>query len=355
MLERIDGWLEGGLLDPGRPTAADFEIAPNIRLLLAFDDLAPAIEVHPAGSHARRLVPRLALHFAPRPSRGVARAAASTVVEWATARLMPDWEQWQVAGNAAEVYQRELVPALFGAWAPRIVQLAEVRPGERVLDVACGTGVVARSAAEAVGAKGRVAALDLNPDMLAVAAAQLPTEGSTIEWVEGSAQALPFADRSFDAVCCQLGLQYFPDRVGALREMARVIAPGGRVVVMVWHEIDHSPGYAMLAKALGRRLGADAEAVMRAPFALGDLVKLSALLEDAGLHGCTIRTEPGQVRFASVAAFLRGQLGGSPLAPIAAAAPAGAIEELQRDVERVLGLGPPCFAIEAHFALFQTR
>ncbi len=162
---------------------------------------------------------------APRYSGAVrcdARAARRRVAE---ANRMPEREQWQVMGNAAEIYQRALVPAIFGPWAPRVVELAGLRPGERVLDVACGTGVVARLAAEAVGADGRVAALDMNPGMLAVAAA-VPAKGAAIEWIEGSAEALPFADAGFDAVCCQLGLQ-FPDREGALHEMARVAVPGG--------------------------------------------------------------------------------------------------------------------------------
>ena len=267
---------------------------------------------------------------------------------------MPEREQWQVMGNAAEIYQRELVPAIFGPWAPRVVELAGLRPGERILDVACGSGVVTRLAAEAVGAEGRVAALDMNPGMLAVAA-DVPAKGAAIEWVEGSAQALPFADADFDAVCCQLGLQYFPDREGALREMARVAVPGGRVVVMVWREIHCSPGFAALAEALGRTIGSDAEAVMRAPFALGDAGELSALLAGAGPRDCAIHGETGNVSFASATSFVRSQLGGSPLAPIAAAAPAAAREELLREVERALAPvtdpGSLRFPIEAHLAL----
>src|SRR4029453_8672518 len=89
-------------------------------------------------------------------------------------------ERWQVAGNAAQINQSELVPAVFGPWGPRVVELAALRPGLRVLDVACGTGLVARLAAQAVGVDGRVAALDLNPGMLAVAS-QLPTvEGGAV-------------------------------------------------------------------------------------------------------------------------------------------------------------------------------
>jgi ubiquinone/menaquinone biosynthesis C-methylase UbiE len=178
---------------------------------------------------------------------------------------MPKRARPQLAGNAAETYQLELVPALFGPWGSRVVELAALRPGLRVLDVACGTGLVARLAAEAIGVSGRVTALDLNPAMLAVAAELPAVEGAPIEWVEGNAQALPFAEASFDVVCCQLGLQFFPDREGALREMRRVLVPGGRAVLMVWGEIDRAPGFAVLAAALGRTIGSDAEALMPDP------------------------------------------------------------------------------------------
>jgi SAM-dependent methyltransferase len=202
---------------------------------------------------------------------------------------MPQQERWQVGGNAAEIYQRALVPAVFGPWAPRVVELAALRPGLRVLDIAGGTGLVARLAAEAVGVDGHVAALDLNPGMLAVAA-ELPTvEGAEIEWVEGTAQALPFAEASFDVVCCQLGLQFFSDREGALREMKRVLVPGGRAVVMVWREIDRAPGFAVLAAALARTISSDAE---------GSCERRSRSATPASYHGCWRRLASATVRYA---------------------------------------------------------
>jgi ubiquinone/menaquinone biosynthesis C-methylase UbiE len=268
---------------------------------------------------------------------------------------MPKRARLELASNAAETYQRELVPALFGPWGSRVVELAALRPGLRVLDVACGTGLVARLAAEAVGVSGRVTALDLNPGMLAVASELPAVEGAPIEWVEGNAQALPFAEATFDVVCCQLGLQFFPDREGALREMRRVLVPGGRAVVMVWREIDRSPGFAVLAAALGRTISSDAEALMRAPFALGDAGELARLLEAGGLCDCTIRAEAGTVRFASAATFVRSEVASPLLATVVAAAPAPAYEELVREVERALDplieQGSLCFPIEAHLAL----
>lgn len=123
---------------------------------------------------------------------------------------MPKREPWQVAGNAAEVYQRELVPAVFGPWGPRVVELAALRRGLRVLDVACGTGLVARLAAEAVGVDGHIAALDLNQAMLAVASALPAVDGAAIEWVEGDAHALPFAEGSLTSSAASSGFSSSP-------------------------------------------------------------------------------------------------------------------------------------------------
>ncbi|MCK1637714.1 methyltransferase domain-containing protein [Bradyrhizobium sp. 157] len=123
---------------------------------------------------------------------------------------------WQLEGSAAELYQRYLVPAITTKWAEDLVARAQPRVGDAVLDVACGTGVVARLAAHRVTA-GQVTGLDLNAGMLAVARS-LPSEVSPISWVEGSALNLPFRSESFDVVLCQLGLQFFPDQSKALNE-----------------------------------------------------------------------------------------------------------------------------------------
>src|SRR4051794_16904673 len=131
---------------------------------------------------------------------------------------MSDQEQWQLDGSAPELYQRYLVPAITAVWASDLGDQAALRPGERVLDVACGTGVVARIAAERVGSTGRVAALDITPGMLAVARSLPSVPGAAIEWHEGSVLAVPFSDAAFDRVLCQLGLQFFPDQTAALRE-----------------------------------------------------------------------------------------------------------------------------------------
>src|SRR5262249_46291112 len=206
---------------------------------------------------------------------------------------MRDQGQWQVAGNAAQTYEIALVPAVFAAWAPLVVDLADARPGARVLDVACGTGVVARLAAQRVGPTGEVVGLDLNPRMLAIAASiasSQPAATARILWQEASATKMPLPGAAFDIVYCQLGLQFFPDRPAALQEMFRVLVPGGGLGLLVWRGIEHSPGFAVLAEALARRVSAEAAVIMRAPFGLAEAEELRRLIAAAGFGDITIRS-----------------------------------------------------------------
>ncbi len=209
--------------------------------------------------------------------------------------------QIEVARN----YESFFVPALFHEWGPRLAEAAQVRGGGRVLDVACGTGVAARAAAAVVGPTGHVAGLDLKPGMLAVARELAPE----IEWREGSADALPFPDASFDAVVSQFGLMFFPDRPRALREMWRVLRPGGRMAVAVWASLETTPAYATEIALVERLAGAKAADALRAPFALGDPADLAALWAEAGLE-LTLRTIEGKGRFPSIRALVEIDLRG---------------------------------------------
>jgi ubiquinone/menaquinone biosynthesis C-methylase UbiE len=151
---------------------------------------------------------------------------------------MTEQEGWQVSGDAAEVYERCFVPAIFGRWAPQIVDAASVASVDRVLDVGCGTGVLARAAADRVADESQVTGLDLNEGMLAVARRLRPQ----IDWRQGDATTLPLPDESYDVVMSQFSLMYFPDRHAAIREMVRVLRPGGRLVVAVWGPYEHATG-----------------------------------------------------------------------------------------------------------------
>src|SRR5690606_30574041 len=134
--------------------------------------------------------------------------------------------------NPPANYERFFVPAIGAPVATDLIRHAALRQGERVLDVACGTGVAARLASQQVGARGTVAGLDVHPGMLAVARSATPP-GTPIEWHEASAEAMPFPDASFDVVLCQMGLQFMRDQQAALREMRRVLVRGGRLILNV--------------------------------------------------------------------------------------------------------------------------
>lgn len=216
----------------------------------------------------------------------------------------------QVTTSAADVYEQFFVPALFGEWGPRLCAAAAVTPGQSVLDVACGTGVAARAAAQRVRDGGRVTGLDRNEGMLDVARRLAPE----IDWRSGLAEALPFEDASFDAVLSQFGLMFFEDRVQALREMWRVLKPGGRLAVAVWDTAASSPGYASMLALLRRLFGAPAAEALQAPFVLGDPDELKALFAEAGLDHAAIDTQVGTARFASIEAWVHTDVKGWTLA-----------------------------------------
>ncbi|GIV98576.1 MAG: ubiquinone/menaquinone biosynthesis methyltransferase [Herpetosiphonaceae bacterium] len=205
-------------------------------------------------------------------------------------------ERAQVARSPAEVYDELFVPALFQQWGDVVADIAGIGPGQRVLDVACGTGALTCAVAKRVGRDGYVVGLDLNAEMLSVAR----RKSTTIEWRDARAESLPFPDEHFDMVVSQFGLMFFEDRIAALREMLRVLRPGGRLAVAVCDALDHSPGYAVLAELLHRLFGAQVADAFRAPFVLGDREQLLALCTEAGIADAQVMRKDGTVRFASI-------------------------------------------------------
>jgi ubiquinone/menaquinone biosynthesis C-methylase UbiE len=206
----------------------------------------------------------------------------------------------QATRSPAETYDELFVPALFHQWGPVVADAARVEPGQRVLDVACGTGALTLAIAERAGPTGSVAALDANRDMLAVAR----RHDARIDWREGNAESLPFQDASFDAVVSQFGLMFFDDKPRALAEMMRVVRRGGRIAVAVWDALERSPGYAALAGLLERLFGKATADAFRAPYVLGDELKLRVLAGDAGIPNPQVQRCEGVVRFASIASLV---------------------------------------------------
>lgn len=246
-------------------------------------------------------------------------------------------ERWQLDADPDELYERYLVPAKFGPWAADLVALGAPHPGERVLDEACGTGVATRLAGPHVGAKGKVVGLDLNARRLAVARSLSSVSGIIIEWREGDVSALPFPDTNFDLVICQQGLQFFPDRLVALREMSRVLVSGGRLALNVWRSIEHQPGAHAMAKALQRHVSAEAAAFRHTPFALGESEDIEAPMREAGFRDVEIRPTVKTVRFPSAEAFTMRYISGvAPLARMVSEVDDDARTALLNDVSAAL-------------------
>jgi SAM-dependent methyltransferase len=200
---------------------------------------------------------------------------------------MSDPNPWRLDGSGPEIYERYRVPTEFEPLALIFLERVGLKEGERVLDVACGTGIVGRLAVEQVGGLRAVTGVDINPAMLEVARSASRSNGA-MEWHTGSAEALPFPDREFDVVLCQQGLQFFDDRQKALSEMFRVLKPGGRLGIAVWQTLQHDPFGLAVADALRRHVSE--AAAERAAQALGTEDVLRSLMKGAGFREIVIET-----------------------------------------------------------------
>ena len=256
----------------------------------------------------------------------------------------------------AESYENLMVPALFAPWSAHLVQSANPQPGEHVLDVASGTGIVARRIAPLVGPQGKVIGLDLNADKISVAGAAAEREGLAIEWRTGPAEHLPFPDGSFDLITCQFGLMFFTDRLSALKEMCRVLRAGGRVVVSVWQGLDRHPFYQTLHQVSRHHLG---KSSVQAVFSLGDSDELRRLLTDAGFQQVEIKPASLTARFSNPEEFLAWEIGVDPAetpvlqhldAQAQQAILAAVRQDMQVPLQEVMQEGQVVLASHAHIA-----
>lgn len=233
-------------------------------------------------------------------------------------------------GNPPANYERFFVPAIAAPLATDLIHLAALRPGERVLDVACGTGIVARLACQQVGATGIVAGLDVNPGMLAVARSVTPP-GAPVEWYQASAQAMPIPDASFEVVLCQMGLQFMPDKRAALREMCRVLVRGGRLVLNV-------PGpaprvFTIMGEALTRHVGAEAAWFVKQVFSLHDTAEIQNLVSGAGFHDVSVQSYTKSLSLQAPEEFLWQYVHSTPLSDAVAQVDDERRSSLQREVD----------------------
>jgi SAM-dependent methyltransferase len=270
---------------------------------------------------------------------------------------MSQQEQRPLRGTEAEIYQRYLVPAVFAPWAAMLIEQAVLQPGERVLDVACGTGVVARLAVKPVGSTGQIIGLDNDAEKLGVARSLPLLPGVSLAWQEGNALAMPFADASFDALLCQQGQQFFPDRSAALREMHRVLVPGGRVVLSVWGPLEWCPGYTALVRALEHHIGTAAASIMRAPFVLGEASEVRSLLAEGPFHEVQLHTTVRTVHFASPEQFVQIEMTPShlegPVARMDERALSVLISEVKTALQPYVSPDGLAFPMQAHLVTAQ--
>jgi ubiquinone/menaquinone biosynthesis C-methylase UbiE len=230
-------------------------------------------------------------------------------------------------GTAAENYERFFVPKIATPVSVALLEAATLQPGERVLDVACGTGLIARLAAEGVGPSGSVTGLDLSPDMINCARAVSP---STVDWHVGDATSLPFADGAYDVVLCQMGLMFMHDRHAAVTEMRRVTAAGGRVVVNTPGVIP--PLFALMEEALVAHISADLGGFVQAVFSMHNPEDVASLLRDGGLIDVTAAAPTATLNLGTPAEFLWQYINLTPMGPFVAEATAGAQGAMERQV-----------------------
>jgi ubiquinone/menaquinone biosynthesis C-methylase UbiE len=229
--------------------------------------------------------------------------------------------------NAAENYQKYFVPVIGGPFALDLVNEAGLRPGERVVDVACGTGTIARLAAERVGSNGRVSALDVNTAMLNVARS-LPS-AVPIKWYETPAESVPLPDDSFDVAFCGLGLQFFVDKAAALREIHRVLKPGGRIYISTPQP---NAFFDLFDRAIARHVSEEASAFVHAVFSLNDPREMETLLTDAGYTAITTRSQKRSIQLPPAREFMWQYVYCTPLMAVLPQSGNAQAEALERDV-----------------------
>jgi len=208
--------------------------------------------------------------------------------------------------TAANYYEEKFVPTLFERWSPIIIESAEITPDHNVLDVACGSGIVTRDIAKLVGQARKPSGLDISAGMIEVARSITPE----INWRVGDALALPYAENQFDRVVCQFGLMFFPDRVQALKEMIRVLKPGGRLAISVWNTLANNPGFATKVEILQNMAGTQAADALRAPFCLGNPAQLEKIALEAELEDFEIVSHTGEACFENLREFVDAELRG---------------------------------------------
>jgi ubiquinone/menaquinone biosynthesis C-methylase UbiE len=234
------------------------------------------------------------------------------------------------SGSAAENYQRYFVPTIATAVSAELLRTADLKTGERVVDVACGTGLIARLAAQRVGPTGSVTGIDIAPEMIDVAKSVEAVPEPRIDWRVADAKALPLPDESYDVATCQMGLMFMDDRSGALAEIRRVLVPGGRIVVNTPGRIQ--PVFQHMEEAIVEHINPDLGVFVRAVFSMDEPDTLTSLLTDAGFHDVSASETSATLRLPAPAEFLWQYINLSPMGSFVANAPEAARSAMEEQV-----------------------
>jgi len=207
--------------------------------------------------------------------------------------------------NPAETYESYMVPALFAPWAAKLIQSARIQSNDRILDVGCGTGIVARLIASNVNFHGTITGIDLSSNMLAVARAMSDQSKQNIHWYEGRVESMPYRNGSFDLVVCQEALQFFADRKLALAEIRRVLSSAGRFVFSAWQGLNRHPFYKKLHDVIQKRFGMSGVETI---FELGDSNVVRSMVTAAGFRDIEVQPVSMTARFPDPQGFIAGEI-----------------------------------------------
>jgi ubiquinone/menaquinone biosynthesis C-methylase UbiE len=261
-------------------------------------------------------------------------------------------ESTRFDGSIPEMYDRHLGALLFEPYAADIAgRVAKLRP-RKVLEVAAGTGIASRRLLDRLPRETVLTVSDLNAPMLEYARHKIGTDGRGAEWRQADAQGLPFPDESFDAVVCQFGVMFFPDKHKGLREFNRVLEKGGALIFNVWDSLERNPVGNITHSTIGKFFPTDPPDFYQIPFGLGDVSEVRRLVEEAGFKEIVIETLSLTGSSESPESAALGLVRGNPVINTIRERGTADIDEIVRAVARAMeerfGAGPIRVPLRAH-------
>jgi len=260
-------------------------------------------------------------------------------------------------GDIPRNYHQYLGPIFFHEFADDLAQRVHVTSGMRALEIACGTGIVTRRLADRLRGRGTIVATDLNEAMIAHGRAQMPAGNEHIEWQPADAMKLPFPDTSFDVVVCQFGLMFFPDKAASIREVFRVLKPGGHYLFSVWDAMARNPLARIAHETVGRFFPADPPSFYSVPFSLHDPEPIRKMLAEAGFGQIEVTSLEKSGASPSAADATTGLIEGNPILDAIMTRRPEALGDIKRATAAAVAaeLGDPPARIPLHAIVWSAR